>query len=210
MTSLVSSFIRRLKAGDAKNALYLTYYYSYLKLYDRRHRTRFAVSHAPSQSGADTIGGTGNFPAHPVLVRRFLSEAGIARTSRIIDIGHGSGIALYVASEMGYEELTGIEFAEEPYALSVSNLDGRAQLLRGDALTVDLSDFDAVLFFNPFGGERARQLFTGVGDRVATVIAINADPVVGVTLGAQGFEPTYEYRHRIYGNFNARIWKRDG
>ena len=75
MNRKVAAFVGRVRRGEIVKPLYLTYYYTYLSAYDRRHGTRFSNSQAPVEMGSDDIGGTGNFPVHPRLVRRFLRDA---------------------------------------------------------------------------------------------------------------------------------------
>lgn len=209
MRNLVRSFVGRVRRGDLINAVYLTYYYSYLMAYDLRHGTRFAVSHKPTEMESAPIGGaTGNFPAHPRLVRLFLNKCDLRKDTPIIDVGHGSGIVLHVASQMGYTNLTGIEYGKIPFDLSVKNLGGKAHLVHGDAFTLDLSPFEAVFFFSPFRGEMAVDFFSRISDNIKTILTINHDTIVEPLLVDKGFHETFSYRHPIYKNFNGKIWKR--
>jgi hypothetical protein len=204
---LVKSFVARVRRGDLKNALYLTYYYMYLGLYDVKHKTHFAVSHRPDESDVP-LGGTGNFPAHPKIVRRLLVESGLLKSASIIDVGHGSGIALHVASKMGFNRLTGVEYGEVPFVLSRQNLGTKASLHHGDALAFNLEDFDGILFFSPFRGELANRFFFNLPVRPSCLVLINHDRLIEKGLAAQGFVKTYQYQHLIYKNFNGQIWMR--
>lgn len=201
------SFIRRLSNGEILNTCYLTWFYIYLYVFDLKHGTQFAVSHPPLDSH-QKIGGTGNFPAHPQIVRRLLRASKLDHDAPIIDIGHGSGIALFTAAQMGFTNITGIEHGPVPYELSVRNLRGRAQLIHGDAFSVDLARFKAILFFNPFSGERAKQFFSNLPNSVTHVITVNQDPIVEPVLQSQGFFASIRYRHPIYINFGGVLWRR--
>ena len=80
MNRKVQAFVARLRRGEIVKTLYLTYYYAYLTLYDRRHGTNFSNSQAPEDMGSEPSGGAGNFPAHPQLVKRFLRSANLRLT----------------------------------------------------------------------------------------------------------------------------------
>ncbi|WP_156146718.1 hypothetical protein [Brevundimonas sp. KM4] len=209
MRNLVISFVRRIRQGDLKNALYLTYYYAYLMTYDVIHGTRFAVSHKPGDMGNEALSGsTGNFPAHPRLIRRYLQHANIDERAPVIDIGHGSGTFLHVASLEGYTNLSGIEFGHIPFAMSQRNLGERATLIHGDALALDLTPYRALFFFNPFRGDLAVTFFNRLPDNVLVVVSVNHDPVIESILHLKGFSLDFLYSHPIYSNFNCKIWKR--
>lgn len=207
MDRKVQAFVARVRRGEIVQPLYLSYYYTYLSYYDRRHGTNFSNSQAPGEMGSPDSGGTGNFPAHPRLVRRFLRSAGLAKSDTIIDVGHGSGIVLHVAAEMGFTNLTGVEFGKVPYDLSVHNLGDRARLIHGDAREVDLSSFRAVTFFSPFRGDLAVEFFEGMPGNVEVVLTINHDEVIEPVLVSKGFHPEWTYQHRVYKNFNAKLWR---
>lgn len=134
MNRKVRAFVERVKRGEIVKPLYLTYYNAYLAIYDRRHGTNFSNSQAPHEMGSEQIGGTGNFPAHPKLVRKFLRAANLERDAAFLDVGHGSGIVLYVASELNFTNLSGVEYGKVPYELSTANVGDKATLMRGNAL----------------------------------------------------------------------------
>ena len=204
----VKDFVARVRRGEIVQPLYLSYYYTYLTYYDRRHGTNFSNSQAPGEEmGSPDIGGTGNFPAHPRLVRRFLRDAPLAKDDAIIDVGHGSGMVLHVASKMGFTNLRGVEFGTIPYELSVRNLGDRAHLIHGDAREVDLSSCRAMTFFNPFRGDLAVEFFEGLPDSVEVVLTINHDTVIEPVLVSKGFHPEWTYQHGVYKNFNAKLWR---
>ena len=208
MNRKVQAFVARLRRGEIVKPLYLTYYYAYLTLYDRRHGTNFSNSQAPEDMGSEPSGGAGNFPAHPQLVKRFLRSANLPPDTAILDVGHGSGVVLHVASELGFTNLTGVEFGKVPYDLSVANVGGKATLIHGDALDMDLTSFDAITFFGPFTGEIATQFFEKVPGNVEVILTINHDRIIEPILTGSGFSVDWSYQHRIYENFNAKLWKR--
>ena len=201
------AFFRRISRGDFKNAAYLTWYYSYLFFFDLRHGTNFTNSH-PASDSEGTANGTGNFPAHPNLIRMYIHSAKIPLDAPILDVGHGSGIVLFVASSMGYVNLIGIEHARLPYEISVKNLGDRAKVLHGDAFSLDLHNYSAIFFFSPFRGEMAERFFKNLPDTLTHVITVNHDKVVEPHLVAQGFIESLRYQHPMYPNFNGVVWKR--
>jgi hypothetical protein len=208
MRKKARAFAARIGRGEIVKPLYLTYYYTYLSLYDRRHHTRFSNSQTPSELGSPPIDGTGNFPAHPRLVRRFLLNADLDRDTPLLDVGHGAGVVLHVASELGFTNLAGVEYGQIPYDLSVRNVGERATLIHGNAMDMDLTPYAALTFFSPFRGTLAAAFFSGIPASIWTVLTINHDPVIEPILVAKGFSMAWSYQHRIYENFNAKLWRR--
>ena len=208
MNRKVRAFVARVRRGEIVKPLYLTYYYAYLTLYDRRHGTHFSNSQSPEDMGSEPSGGTGNFPAHPRLVRRFLRDAKIDRDAAILDVGHGSGVVLDVASDLGFTRLAGVEYGQIPYDLSLRNLGDKATLMHGNALDVDLTPYSVLTFFSPFRGQLAIDFFTKVPDSIEVVLTINHDPILEPVLLGKGFRKDWSYQHRIYENFNAKLWRR--
>ncbi|WP_136161129.1 hypothetical protein [Sphingomonas flavalba] len=208
MRSKIRSFVNRVKRGEVVKPLYLTYYYAYLSIFDWKHKTRFSNSQAPENMGSPVSGGTGNFPVHPRLIRRFLRASGLGFDDSIVDVGHGSGIVLYTAAQMGYRNLTGIEYGRIPFEISLINVGNRATLIHGNALSMDLSPFKAISFFSPFRGDMACRFFDNLPNNITVVLTINHDRIIEPLLVRQGFARIYDYQHRIYENFNARIWRR--
>ena len=208
MNRKVRAFIARVMRGEIVKPLYLAYYYTYLSFYDRRHGTSFSNSQPPEDMGSDPSGGTGNFPAHPRLVRRFLRQAKIDRDAAILDVGHGSGVVLHVAADLGYTHLAGVEYGQIPFDLSVRNVGEKATLMHGDAMDVDLRPYSVLTFFSPFRGEQAVEFFEGVPDNTEVVLTINHDPIVEPVLQSKGFREDWSYQHRVYENFNAKLWSR--
>jgi hypothetical protein len=109
---------------------------------------------------------------------------------------------------MGFRNLTGIEYGQIPFDLSVRNVGSRARLIHGDATRIDLSPYDAIFFFNPFRGKLAEQFFEEIPGSIGTVLTINHDVRVEPTLTQLGFSCAFAYAHPIYKNFNGKIWKR--
>jgi len=203
----MTAFWKRISTGDFLNAAYLSYYYLFLLLYDLKFNTDFANSQTPTEGGVPT-GGTGNFPAHPRLVRKYINAANIQRDSRILDVGHGSGIVLHVAHKMGFTHISGIEYSKLAFDKSMKNLSKDVNLIHGDALDFDISPYDSLFFFSPFRGEMAKQFFSDLPSSLRTIITVNHDKIIELPLSKQGFSVIYSYRHPIYRNFNAKVWKR--
>lgn len=202
------AFYRRIKSGQVMTAFYLAYYYSYLYLYDFSKKTNFADSQTAKEGGVPD-GGTGNFPAHPVLVRKYLRAAALDRDDKILDVGHGCGVVLDVASRMGFKDLTGVEYSDIAYKLSQKNIGRRAKLIHGNAIDLDLSPYNVIFFFSPFRGELAKQFFEKVAaSSVRVILTINHDPKIEPIL-LQNYRLVYQYQHFLYRNFNCKIWVRE-
>jgi hypothetical protein len=208
MSKKVKAFVARVRRGEIVKPLYLTYYYLYLSFYDRRNGTNFSNSQAPEEMGSEPSGGAGNFPAHPRLVRKYLLAAAVDRDTALLDVGHGSGIVLHVASELGFTNLAGVEYGKVPYELSVGNVGDKAELMRGNALDIDLTPYSVVTFFSPFRGELAVDFFEKLPDTVDVVLTINHDPAIEPVLERKGLFVDWSYQHKIYENFSAKLWRR--
>lgn len=202
----VHAFYRRFSNGEVVEALYLSYYYLFLFLYDLRYRTDFANSQTPAQGGVP-IGGTGNFPGHPRLVQRFIQAANIKPEARILDVGHGSGMVLHVAYNMGFKNISGVEYSKVAFEKSVQNLGDKAILIHGNALTLDMTCYEVIFFYSPFRGQMAKEFFSKIPSNIRTVVTVNHDPIIEPIL-IQNFKENYSYQHPIYKNFNAKIWLR--
>jgi Methyltransferase domain len=80
-----------------------------------------------------------------------------------VDIGAGKGRALFLAQDMGFRRVIGIEFAQELVRICEENIRRRAadarsrppiEILHMDGLSFDLPEEPTVLYlFNPFGQE---------------------------------------------------------
>lgn len=208
MNKKVQAFVARVKRGEIVKPLYLAYFYLYLSLYDRRHGTHFSNSQAPEEMGSEPSGGAGNFPAHPRLVRKYLLAAHVDSDTALLDVGHGSGMVLHVASELGLTNLSGVEFGKIPYEHSVANLGEKATLIRGNAMDIDLTPYSVVTFFSPFRGELAMSFFEKLPDTVDAVLTINHDPLIEPVLRDKGLGVDWSYQHKIYENFSAKLWRR--
>lgn len=205
---LVKKFINRIRKGEVRQAIYLSYFYSYLTLYDLWFSTKFAHSQSAEITNVPK-GGTGNFPSHPWLVKKFLSEASLSREDRLVDVGCGSGMVLHVAHRLGFVNLDGVEYSEHVLSIARQNLSGkRIGLYQADAREFDLTGYSVISFFNPFRGELAEQFFLGLPPTIRKVIVINADKCIEPILTEQGFFEVFSYRHPIYENFNGKVYKR--
>ena len=203
-----SSLVRRLKHGQFSSALYLSIYYLYLSLYDHVNGTNFSHSQSASESGVP-VGGTGNFPAHPRLVKKYLSASGLKVNDNILDVGHGSGMVLYVAAKMGFRNLSGIEYSEATYKVSKNNVGMHAKLKHGNAIDLDLAPYDGIFFFNPFRGVLAKRFFEKVAaSSVRVILTVNHDSEIEPILLPR-YKLVYTYQHFLYRNFNCKIWVRE-
>lgn len=206
--NLAAKFLNRIRKGQVKQALYLSYFYLYLILYDLWYSTEFAQSQSAEETNVPK-GGTGNFPAHPKLVEKFLIKARLCREDRLIDVGCGSGMILHVAHRLGFRNLYGVEYSEYVMSIAQRNLSGRdIVLFRNDARQIDLGSYSVITFFTPFRGELAQEFFQRVPPSIHTVIVVNHDKRVESILDELGFSEVYAYRHPIYENFNCKVYKK--
>ena len=118
-------------------------------------------------------------------------------------------MVLHVASNMGFTRLTGVEYGKTPFELSVRNIGNVAHLIHGDAREVDLSRFRGLVFFSPFRAELALEFFERLPSEIEVILTVNHDRVIEPVLSAKGFTISWSYRHRVYENFNAKLWHRD-
>lgn len=201
------SFLNRIRSGDTRNALYLSYYYVRLYVRDVRSGTKTAKSSAaPSE---DNYGpkATGNFPFHPVLVRRALSEVPLGDRGSFLDVGCGSGVALREASALGYETVTGIELFPNVVELCRYNSNNPPgtpiEVIEGDALEMDLSGYRVVWLARPFVMiEDYDKVFTKLTN-ARWIFLANAPEIV-----PPGFTEQQCYQHPIYKRFNYRSFVR--
>ena len=80
-----------------------------------------------------------------------------------VDLGCGKGRALLVASNLGFEQLIGVEFARELAGIAKANLEkmriANASVIQSDAADFHFPDIDTVVFLNnPFGREVMRKV----------------------------------------------------
>lgn len=208
--NLFNKFTRRIIAGDYKKTIYLSYYYTYLKIFDISNNTNFCNSQTPDEYKSNyRKGSTGNFPAHPKLVKKFIEESAIPLNSKIIDVGHGSGLPLYVASKLGFKNLTGIEHGLIPYNISKKNLSKKnIDLIYGDAFSLDYTLYDCIFFFSPFRGELAIDFFSEIPLNIKKIITVNHDPAIEGVLKSKDYKNIFNYQHVLYQNFNCKIWEK--
>lgn len=205
---LLKKFMNRVRKQQIKEAFYLSYFYSYLILYDHWYQTEFAHSQSAEELHVPK-GGTGNFPAHPRLVKKFLRAANLRSEDQIIDVGCGSGMILHVAYRLGFKNLSGIEVSDHVFSFSQKNLSGKnIYLHQGDALQLDLTKYSAITFFSPFRGELAKQFFKKLPPNINAVIVVNHDKCIEPVLVGLGFFEAFVYQHPIYMNFNGKVYKR--
>ena len=154
MILLLKKFIGRVKKGQVITPLYLAYYFAYLKLFDLIYRTNFCNSQTPDEFGTQyRLGSTGNFPVSPRVIKKLIRMSNLPHTAKIIDVGHGSGLPLFVLSKMGYKNLFGVEHGLIPFRISQKNLNnGIADIQFGDAFDINFELYDAVVFCSPFRG----------------------------------------------------------
>jgi hypothetical protein len=96
---------------------------------------------------------------------------------------------------------------ESTQIITVQNLGDKAILIHGNALTLDMTCYEVIFFFNPFRGQMAKEFFSKIPNNILTVVTVNHDPIIEPIL-IQNFKENYSYQHPIYKNFNAKIWLR--
>ena len=208
--SLFQKFIRRIGSGQIINTLYLSYYYSLLKIYDLMYSTNFCNSQTPDEyDSVYRAGSTGNFPAHPNIVKKMLQAYHLPKDIRIIDVGHGSGLPLHVASKLGFSNLTGVEHGYYPYMLSKENLKPSIHLIHGDAFDIDYTEYELLFFFSPFRGELAKKFFEEIPENIVFIITVNHDRIIEEVLLRRKYNEIFNYQHLVYLNFNGKVWKKE-
>jgi len=87
-----------------------------------------------------------------------------------IDIGSGKGRILFLAAQLNFKKITGIEFSPLLFQYSVENIrnyglkfkeDSRINVIYGDAtkaLSLDPGQSYVLFFFNPFRGDITKQI----------------------------------------------------
>jgi len=209
MIKILKKIIYRVRKGEIITTAYLLYYFTYLKLYDLRNNTDFCNSQVPDKFGADyREGSTGNFPVHPHAIKTLIVEAELLDSSKIIDVGHGSGLPLYTLYKMGFKNIFGIEHGLIPFNLSQKNLNNMASIQYGDAFEVDYTHYDVVLFCSPFRHEYAESFVNMLPDNIHTIITISHDISLEPVLLGNGYIEKYYYKHHIYSIFNGKVWKK--
>ena len=104
-------------------------------------------------------------PARPKHVREALSAMPIGNVSRYtyIDLGSGKGRTLFVASELPFRQIIGVEFSNKLHEMSRVNVStfnwgkrrgGEIRAIQMNAAEFQFPDGPLVLYmFNPFGAE---------------------------------------------------------
>jgi len=95
------------------------------------------------------------------LFKKFMKALPINFSESVfVDFGSGKGRVLIMAAEFDFKRISGIEFSEEFYRESLSNIDkaklssDKLEIIHGDAAHYRIPDDSNVMFFfNPFGEE---------------------------------------------------------
>lgn len=181
---------------------YLVYYHLYGLFYDLMHGTKFRRTSPAEQHGLNPSLATGNFPAHPRVLRRFLAY--VPERNSVLDVGCGSGRALHVAANAGFSRLIGIELVPAHAAEAEVNLAKfGAEIIQEDALAIELPNVDLLTLYRPFPEAVAEAFLARNASKARYILLINyAD-----TMAISGFDMVYSYRHPIYRNFRGCLWK---
>ena len=129
-------------------------------------------------------------PARPANIRAALQAAPIHDASRytFVDFGSGKGRALFVAAEMPFRRVVGVEFSASLHAAALRNAQAfhhrgkggqHIEPLYGNAMHFEYPDGPLVLYlFNPFGAATMQVVL----DRLAASLARDPRHVVVVLL----------------------------
>ena len=126
-------------------------------------------------------------PINPGEFREMMQAAGVVARGRVfVDFGCGKGRALFLASELPFDQIVGIEFSSalaEMARKNVATYRNPAQVCRdisvvtGDAAEYEIPEVPLVLFFyNPFGPPVMRRVIDNIRrslerrPRAATVV----------------------------------------
>ena len=106
-------------------------------------------------------------PTHVYPLKKLFEELNIPQGKIFIDLGCGKGRVLLVASEFGFKELRGIEFASELCKTAVTNCSvykdktgtkAEFQIIESDVVDYDIHDEDVFFMFHPFDDFVLRQV----------------------------------------------------
>lgn len=194
---------RRLRQGDIRNSLYLTYYHGYLLVRDSLHGTKYAGSSSASEVGGSDSRSTGNFPAHPRIARRLLEGVPDRPSKTLLDVGCGSGSLLDVALDLGFKRADGIELFGPVADRARANIsDQRCEVMVGDALTADLRGYDVLTLYNPF---------PMIAEYEPLISRASPEYVLLFNLEAvqlSNYVVVRSYTHPIYRPFTGRLLRR--
>ncbi len=146
----------------------------------RRVRTSWDVSLQQAGVAEEEAGDKEAYqPARPRHIRKALREMPVAdvRPYSYVDLGSGKGRTLFVAAEMPFQQVTGVEFSPLLQAVAEANVRNfrapaggapRVMSLRGDAAEFVFPSGPLVLYlFNPFGAQTMQRVL----DRLAASLA---------------------------------------
>lgn len=208
LLKLAKKFWGKVRSRGLLTALYIVYYYFYGYFYDLFHGTNFVWTSTPKEHGIENQAATGNFPAHPLILKRFLRQIERERRGSVLDVGCGSGRALHVAGRAGFQKLFGIELVPAHAELARRNLSAfkGTQIICSDVFLVDIPHVDLIFLFRPFPESVFRELLPFLVTKTDNIILLNFSDEIHI----DGFEVAYSYRHPIYSNFRGKLWKRQG
>ena len=206
MTVILKKIINRVLKGQILITAYLLYYFTFLKFYDLKNNTDFCNSQVPDKFGAKCReGSTGNFPVHPNIIKKLVLNAKLPSSTKIIDVGHGSGLPLYTLYKMGFHNLSGVEHGLIPFQLSEKNLNNIADIQYGDAFNINYKQFDVVLFCSPFRDELAEHFINKLPQNIHTIITVAHNLELESVLIKNGYEEIYSLKHPFYKTFNGKV-----
>lgn len=127
-----------------------------------------------------------------------------------IDLGCGKGRALLVASNLGFIQVIGVEFARELVDIARMNIAkmriSNAVVMHDDAAEFHFPDTDMIVYlYNPFSQEVVRKVVTNLQKSSAkTIYLIYSDPKFAEAFDSSGF------LNRLGcppGRQNIQIWR---
>lgn len=148
--------------------------------FDRTRRVRTSWDVSLTDAGiadGEQRDSEGYQPARPRHIRQALREMPVAdvRGYSYVDLGSGKGRTLFVAAEMPFRQVIGVEFSPLLHGLAEANLlrfrgDAAAQVvaMHGDAARFIFPEGPLVLYlFNPFGAATMARVMGRLAESLA-------------------------------------------
>ncbi|HEX7861079.1 MAG TPA: class I SAM-dependent methyltransferase [Verrucomicrobiae bacterium] len=160
------------------------------------------VAEMELEASANTVQASYYQPSSPALFRRIMAELNLDWPRfTFVDVGSGKGLVLLLASELPFERVLGVEFAENlhrPAVENISKFNSPTQRCRdiqsvcADATAFEFPAAPTVFYlFNPFGEEILTGFLANVQRSLKKhsreIFFVYVEPLFSSTLEQRGF-----------------------
>lgn len=191
--------------------IYKIYYTLFGLIFDLIHGTDTTFTSRASEHGFSDQFSTGNFPAHPWMMRKVLKKFYKDDYKSLVDIGCGKGRALLVASEFSFDKIVGFDIIPENVSIAKDNLNKvgakNIEVLCQDVCKSKFDFYHVWHFFRPFPEDIFFKFFDGIlqENRPLLIIAVHCsfDTLLG-------YKKVYEIKHKVYSNFYYKCFIKEG